>query len=394
MARRRPVGTTRIALGGLLVAAGAAMMLVPDGDRGSAGPEGAATLDRPPGYVVPTATAPATLRAEVLVSEPAATVMLVADAGRPVAPGLPRQLTTDSCCAGAWWVEDSSALCYIDRQMGAPLAGVYEVPLWPPGSRARAVDTTLTGEVAGRYLIRPSGGDSEVEDLESGERWTLPTEGSPVIVSPDGGTVVWWTASGGEEYLTSLVRIFASAIDGSGVRELAGLWRANVMGFHPDSRRILIAGRPVRESAQYVLAMLDTSSGEMKQLARGSWLSDAVLSPSGDWVVYMVSLDKGDPSANGIWVVPSAGGEARRLDFVGAYRWRDGDRLVLVPMTPGQAYHSVWELDVRNWQMRLLLDPAEVPLRIADNDWSISPDGYTMAFVSEDDRNIWIVDLP
>jgi hypothetical protein len=44
--------------------------------------------------------------------------------------------------------------------------------------------------------------------------------------------------------------------------------------------------------------------------------------------------------------------------------------------------------------MARLLDPAEVPIHIANNDWSVSPDGHTMAFVSQDDRNIWVIDLP
>ncbi len=322
------------------------------------------------------------------------TARVVAAVERPVAPALLRQLTTGGCCPVAWWSEDSRELRFVDRPEGAPGAAIYGVPLWPPGSPMTPVDAGLDVQTSARYVVRPDGGHSVVQDLATGSSWSLPTSGSPVLLSPDGSRAVWWTAEGGEEHIRSLVSIFASAIDGSGVLELARLWRADVVAFHPDGRRVLITGRSVRGRSEYVLAMLDTFSGELKQLARGSWLSDAALSRSGEWVAFMISLDNLNPGANGIWVVPTAGGQPRQLGFVGAFRWRDAHRLVYVPMAPGSAHHSVWQYDAATGETVLLLDPVDAPLRIANNDWSVSPDGMTMAFVSEDDRNVWVVDLP
>jgi Tol biopolymer transport system component len=252
----------------------------------------------------------------------------------------------------------------------------------------------LTAHAAGRYVVRQVGGQSEVEDIESGSRWMLPTDGGQVLISPDGSRVVWWTASADEEHYHSLVTIQGAHIDGRHTRDLISMWRAVVVAFHPDGRRVVVTGRPEREKAHYELALVHTDSGEMTTLASGSWLSDAALSPSGDWIVYMTSLDSENPESNGIWVVPTSGGPPRKLDFVGAYRWRDGHRLVLVPMEPGADYHSVWQLDVESYEMVRLVDPEDVPVRIANNDWSISPDGHTMAYVTEDDRSVWVIDLP
>ena len=88
------------------------------------------------------------------------------------------------------------------------------------------------------------------------------------------------------------------------------------------------------------------------------------------------------------------GGEARKLDFVGAYRWRDGSRLAYVPMQLGAPSHELWQIDVETGETERLLGPESFPFRIANNDWSISPDGATLAFVSEADRNLWVADLP
>lgn len=325
---------------------------------------------------------------------PPPTARVMAALGRPLVPSLPRQLTMGGCCPGAWWSSDSRELRFLDRPDGAAGPAIFGVAIWPPGSPAVAVDAALDSQALTRYVVRPSGGESLVQDLETGERWGLPTGGHPVMLSPDGSRVVWWTAEGGEEHVRTLVSIHASAIDGSDVRALASLWRANVAAFLPDNRRVLVTGRPLRDRADYVLATLDTVTGELKQLARGSWLSDASLSRTGEWVAYMVSLNRERPNANGLWVVPSGGGETRRLDFVGAYRWRDGSRLVFVPLESGAVNHSVWQVDVATWEATRLFDPDAGPIRIADNDWSISPDGMSMAFLSEDDRNIWVVDMP
>jgi hypothetical protein len=315
--------------------------------------------------------------------------------GRPSFPGQLRRLTDGGCCAGAWWSADSGALHFVDRPDGSPTAGVFGVAIWPLRSPVELVDVRLAQRVgASRYVVRPSGGQSTVEDLETGREWTLPTGGYPVRLSPDGAQAVWWESAYSAIRHEALVTVHASAIDGAGQRELIALWGADVEAFLPDNRHVLVTGRPRRDDPDSVLARVDAVSGEYSVLAKGAWLSDVLPSPDGQWVVYMVSLDRKQPEANGLWLVPAVGGPPRRLPFVGAYRWRDGHRLIYVPMEPGAGTHSVWQYDAQSEEATRLLDPAATPLRIADNDWSVAPDGHSLAFLSEVDRNLWVVDLP
>jgi hypothetical protein len=314
---------------------------------------------------------------------------------RVAVPGAVRQLTRDGCCPGAWWSPDSTALRYVDRPDGSAGTGIYAVAVWPPGGLPQVVDTDLAGRAGSvRLAVSAESAYSMVEDLATGDRWPLPTGGNPAIVSPDGSRVVWWETQDGWAHDATLVKAFGSDIYGFDLRELGSLWGMDVVSFLPDNRRVLVTGRPVRTRAVYIAATLDLVSGQMTQIARGSWLSDALLSPGGTWVVYLVTFDTQDPDANGVWVVPTAGGEPRKLAFVGAYRWRDDGRLVFIPMLPGAPYHAVWQLDLAGGAQTLLVDPATIPIRVAGNDWSISPDGQTLAFVSEDDRNLWAIDLP
>jgi len=314
---------------------------------------------------------------------------------RELVPGAPRQLTAGQCCPGAWWSADSAVVQFLDAP--APDAGVaiMGVPVWPPGAPLEVVDTQVALRAdEHRFLVRPVGGYSLVKDVRTGVEWPLPTGGNPVRLSPDGSRAVWWEADGGREHIDSLVSIFAAGIDGADVRELTTLWAADVVSFLPDNARVLVTGRPIADQPVYLLGTLEVATGRLVQLARGSWLSDAALSADGGWVAYMVSLDRADPADNGLWAVPTGGGEPRRLPFVGAYRWRDGQRLVYVPMELGGASHSVWQLDVETGEAVRLLDPAAAPLRIANNEWSVSPDGLSLVYRSETDRNLWVVDLP
>jgi Tol biopolymer transport system component len=317
-------------------------------------------------------------------------------AGRPLVPGQPRQLTQDGCCYSAWWATDSQSLYVLDQPAGAVQTTIYRLPMWPPGQAAEPADLGAMGGGPGdgRYEVQPADDATTVRDRQTGATWRLPTDGKPVRVSPDGSRVVWWSGHSGRQSDTEVVPIWSSRIDGSSQTELGGLWDADVITFLPDNRRVLVTGRPANDRATAILATLDVDTAELKSVAKGLWLDRALPAPDGRWVAYTTSLDQEDPSANGVWLAAVDGGPPRKLPFEGAYRWRDGDRLVFMPLEPGAPVHKVLEYDARTQQSRQLLDPATVPIRVANNDWSVSPDGQTLAWVAEEDRNLWVVDLP
>jgi hypothetical protein len=314
---------------------------------------------------------------------------------RPSLPLVPRRLTEAGCCSGAWWSDDSTAVHFVDRPGGAPTSAVYGVAVWPPNESPQVVDGELMLQSgATRLVVRPAGGHSIVEDPATGDRWPLPTGGNPVRLSPDGTRAVWWEAHGGWSDNSSLVRVFGSDVYGFDKRELGGMWGTRVVSFLPDSRRVMVVGRPVRDQTLYILATMDVEDGTVTELARGSWLSDAALSRGGSWVAYMTSMDRSDLAANGIWVTSTDGGDARKLDFVGAYRWRDDSRLVYVPMQLGADSHELWQIDVESGSTTRLLGPQDARLRIAGNEWSVSPDGASLVYLNGDDHSLWVVDLP
>lgn len=342
-------------------------------------------------------SAPASPRPEPPTAAAQPTPLRAARVSRPTLPGQKRQLTTPGCCHGAWWAPDGSRLLFVDRPPGAPGAALYGVSVWPPGAAAEVVDAKVA-QAGGteRLRLRPEGAYTFVRDLETGEEWPLPTGGNPVRVAPDASRVVWWDAHGGRQGVDGLIRITASDIYGQDPQVVSALWGATVVGFLPDSRNVIALGRPIKERALYALVALDLETGGMRELSRGEWLSDALISPDGRWVAYMTSLDRRHPERNGVWVVPvdaTGPDEALKLGEDGAFRWRAPDQLVYVPMRPGEAQHEVWAFDPKSGASSKLVGQ-EAGLRIAGNDWTISPEGASMAWVDESDRALWILDLP
>ncbi|MFQ5460597.1 MAG: hypothetical protein ACE5EL_07365 [Anaerolineae bacterium] len=310
-------------------------------------------------------------------------------------PGEQWRLTEGGCCAQAWWTDDSGAVLFLDRPPGVATSGIYQVALWPPGAPALPADLTLTrGAGAARFTIRSAGDGSVVEDHKTGNEWPVATAGHPALVSSDGRAVVWWEARGDSGHYDAAVRVFAASVRGGQTRELVTLWGARVVGILPEGRRVVVTGRPVRDRPDFVLATIDVESGRLTQIAKGAWLSDAVISPSGEWVAYVVSLDSRNSDANGVWLASTAGAAPQRLPFEGAYRWRDGSRLAFMPLDMAAATDSVWEYDATSGRVERLVGSGEIEVRVANNDWSVAPDGRHLMYRSASDMNLWVIRLP
>lgn len=404
IAPRQALGWTTVAVGDIAERAHGLFQEALDADTGTVVPGAAAasvpqvaTLEvstrtvPPPIARAPAAGGPV---GGTLVSPVWPTPINLADPTDPEVPGDFRRLTEGGCCAGAWWSSDGTRAYFLVRAEGAPSASIYQTDLWPPGVAPKPANMELArGAGAARYTVSPWADHSVVKDHDTGITWEVPTGGSPGHVAGDGASVVWWKARGDRGHFDAAVTVYASG-PGEAPRELVTLWGATVVGYLAGEQRILVTGRPVQDRSDFVLATVDAMTGELGQLAKGTWLSDAIPSPTGEWVVYMVSLNTEDPAANGQWLVGTDNQPPRRLPFIGSYRWRDGSTLVYVPQIADAASDEIWALDAPTLRTERLIDPVAVPLRIANNDWSVAPGGRHLLFRSASDLNLWLVRLP
>jgi hypothetical protein len=131
----------------------------------------------------------------------------------------------------------------------------------------------------------------------------------------------------------------------------------------------------------------------VEEVLQSPGLRGSILSPERRWLAYQVVFS-GQAEQDGLWIADLESGERRRLDLFGAYQWRPGGKLVVIPLEPGAGAHRLIEVDAATGAARPLTDPGTTPIRIANGDWAVSPDGRSVAFLSAADHNIWVLDLP
>ena len=307
-----------------------------------------------------------------------------------------RPLTGGGCCAQPFWSPDSQQVLFIDRPSPDASAGLWGVDL-QGGVPQFTTDHLGIYSSDMQFRAFPEAGQTVLERLSDGQRWIIPSGGRAISFSADGQQVAWTAGQAGATSNTAPRQIWVSQVDGSQARQVYAAAGGGVAGWLPDGRLLISERLQAPETGQALLTLTlpadSTGQPVLTELARGERVRGVSISPDGSWLAYLVTLSV-DPEQNGIWLVNIQSGEKRRLEFFGAYRWQDGNRLLVVPLELGQTAHRVWQVDAESDQAIALTDPASTPFKIANGDWSISPDGRHVVFVSAMDNNIWLLSMP
>ena len=306
------------------------------------------------------------------------------------------QLTTGGCCTQSFWSPDSERVLFIDKpDLGSPTG------LWGVGLRGGppqfVTDHLGVFSPDMQWRAFPQNGQTVVEYLPDNARWKIYNGGRPVSFSPDGLSLVWTAGNLGLPFDTSQRLLWISQIDGSHARMIMMVYGGGFAGWFPDGR-LLVTGRLNLKEKEQSFWSLDPQNGSLAEIVRATSPRGYKLSPDGKWLVYYVAFSS-DSAENGLWLVNTETRELHRLDLFGAYRWRTGDRLLVIPLDATASSNRLWQVDVgspesNDIQANPLTDPALTPFKIANDDWQVSPDGRFLSFVSALDHNIWLLKLP
>jgi Tol biopolymer transport system component len=225
----------------------------------------------------------------------------------------------------------------------------------------------------------------------------VPNGGRAVSFSADKNWVAWTAGQTGPPFNTARREIWISHVEGGQDRQVFSGIRAGFEGWFPDGR-LLVSGLvdgPDSEQALWALNadQIQDGQSELVELGRGGRLREARISPNGEWVAYLSTFST-DPAQDGIWLADARSGERRRLDVFGGYQWRDDQRLLIIPLDLSQPAQRLLQVEAASGQLQAVTDPAITPFKIANSDWNVSPDGEMIAFVSAEDGNIWVLELP
>ncbi len=302
-----------------------------------------------------------------------------------------RQLTSGGCCVQPAWSPDGQEVWYIDRPDAASPSGLWGVAA--AGGEPHFITDKLGIYSPDRSLFAyPQAGQTFIERAADGERWTVPAGGRAINFSPDGTRLTWQVSSSSINFDRRAVQIWVANVDGSGARSVTSVVGGGLGDWLPDGQRVLVSGRDSGDRLSFV-ATLNVDDGSLVTVIEAPNIRGAQVSPGGGWLSYQIAFS-GDAAQDGLWVMPLKGGTPLRLEVFGAYRWRAEGRVLLIPLEPGAPAQRLVEIDAATGTARPLTDPAVTPLRIAGGDWALAPDGRRMVYVSADDHNLWLLELP
>lgn len=321
-----------------------------------------------------------------------------------------RQLTQGECCTQPFWSPDSRLVLYIDKPGAGTPTGIWGVDVNRVEPAPELITERIAFYSADLSLASKLEQDSTVierleeplldeertpEEGDSSEQtWKVDTGGRPVSISPGQKRIAWQINDEDLPVERRVTQIWVANLDGSDPKMVISLPRGGLSGWISDDD-LLLSGRESLQSREQILFALSLTNGGQLELARGERLRGELLSPGGDWLAYFVALDK-EIENNGLWLVRTDASQRQQLedDLFGAYQWRDEQRLLIIPFRPEAASHEIWEFNTNTGRARRLSDPQATPFKIANGDWTVSPDGRHVVFVESRDRNIWLLTLP
>lgn len=327
--------------------------------------------------------------------EPSVRIAAIRQAAATAAVASPVRLTTGGCCTLPFWSPDGQQVRYIDKPVGGKL-GIYGVTAVRPEAQPVYVSERVEdSRIFGPYRVEATRTTTTLVRLADGKKFTVPAQGRSVQFSPDYKRIAWNITNQDLPSEQQVAAIWVANVDGSGAKRIVNLFRGSVGGWLSDSA-LLVSGVDRKDRTQSVLYSLSIADGKLTEILRGERLRSATLSPSGRWLAYYTTFNK--DGGNGLWIADTLGGKpkAAPAGAFGAYQWRPGpagDRLVVVPFKPDAQFHEFWQLDPASLALTQLTQAATAPVKIANGDWRVSPDGRYVTYVESKDRNIWLVEL-
>lgn len=304
---------------------------------------------------------------------------------------LPSQaVLSGTCCPGAVWTPDSAALLFLDGPPARASTGIYQVPA-NGGEVTRRFNEVAFYSPRLAWMVQPGGGvNTTLRRLADGRTFSLPTYGADVTWTPSETRLAYSRSAISGNFDRRATRVFVADVFGL-PKQVATLYGGGVSAWL-DEETLLLSGKTAPAQRDRELYTLNIRSGAKKVLRSALGFRSISVSPNGKRVLYTIAFDS--PERNGLWLQDVAGStsaEPTELGEFGAYRWRDAARLILIPMNLTGRAHVLRQYDVNSRTWTTLGDLGD---QVRQGDWSISPDGRRLSYLSATSGNVRVLRLP
>lgn len=303
-----------------------------------------------------------------------------------------RPLAFNGCCATSSWHPTRANTLYLIDGNPNERASIFE---WD----------SITGEMRNAIgqapppHLSPDGtheitlidnAQTRIRNLTDNTEWIVNTEGRLPTLSADNSRLLWVVQS---DVITTgqsfpLTAIWVSDANGSNARMIAQESRLTAQWL--DDARLLITRRIQTTNT---LGVFDTRDNTVYLLGTWSSIRQLSVSPGGGHLMFYVVNPPNDADAGMYLIETAQDAQAQRLEWFGAWRWRDAQSVFYIPFdnaaynTPSLR-HELRAYDILTGQDQQLAEN----FTVADGTWSVSANGAQIAFWNADDKTIWLLE--
>jgi hypothetical protein len=314
---------------------------------------------------------------------------------RPDIPALPldfpatlavTKLTTAGCCSYAWW--SGETIHYWDGPADT-LATVMSVD--PAGGTPQPAPDALSrlASADGAYDLVLKNNQVSVIKLADKSNIALATSGATPRFSPNATRLLWQVfprvAVPGTQPPDT--QVWIANVDGTGRKQLFTQAGGSV-NWLDDDRLLTSVRKP--NSLTSGLAIYTLSTGKSDPLLTADNLRGVAIAPGGGHLLYYLNMQTDPANAGAYLLATQAGATPQKLPFFGSWRWRDDQTVIYIPFQPGKPMTFIAYQITTGQSVSLSIAQ---PIAIANDDWSISPEGRYLLFWSAQDTALWSVKL-
>ncbi|MGJ3238336.1 MAG: M23 family metallopeptidase [Anaerolineae bacterium] len=306
-------------------------------------------------------------------------------------PATLRIFDPTGCCWENWWHPTDANRLYTLDGFQNQRAGIY-------GYDAR--NNTLIESLGlapppyyspdFTHAIRPFGNTIEIQNLSSGESWSIETGMAIPSINTD-NTRLLWVAQGGTSVPGQSAptnNILVSDMRGENLQLLVSEAGVNAMWLDAHRLMLTISERPYTR-----IDIIDVRDNSRYTLGRWYRPRGFSIAPNSERLMFYLAYQP-DPEQNGVyWMDITPDAQANRVAWFGAYQWRDADSVFYVPFDATTNTHQLMYYDINSASSRALTDLTRQPFTMMDGRWSVNADGTMILFRNAVDRNLWMIDI-
>lgn len=298
---------------------------------------------------------------------------------------------TSGCCWEQWWhPSDPNQVFTID---GLPNQRAMIFQYDAQGNIISTVGNAPPPYYSPDYshAVRPFGNAIQVQNVNTGDAWTIETDMAIPSINTANTHLLWVVDGGnsipGRDEPTNTILL--SDMRGDTLDLLFAEQGIDAMWLDASNILISVSERPFTQIDIYNIET-------QVRYTLGRWYRPRGFSiaPSGNRLIFYLAYQP-NPADNGVyWMDINEGAPQNRVDWFGAYRWRDDSSLFYIPFDPTSNRHQLMVYDLTSDTSQALTNPDTMPFTVMDGRWSVNADGSTILFRNANDRNLWTLNIP